>query len=128
MPSASSATAACAIARSCCEVVGVDDAHQPEVDEADAAVVEQQVVARVRVAGGAAQVVERAEEEAEDDLGEAVALGLAEPLDLLEAAALDQLGDEHAAAGEPVSTGGTNASGCPRQARSTARWFCASIS
>ena len=47
---------ACASARSPLEVVGVDDAHQPEVEEADAAVVEQQVVARVRVAGGAAQV------------------------------------------------------------------------
>ena len=37
------------------EVVGVDDAHQAEVEEADAAVVEQQVVAGVRVAGGAAR-------------------------------------------------------------------------
>ena len=32
------------------EVVGVDDAHQPEVEEADAAVVHQQVVAGVGVA------------------------------------------------------------------------------
>ena len=69
------------------EVVGVDDAHQAEVEEADAAVVEQQVVAGVRVAGGAARVLERAEEEAEDDLAEAVALGFVEALDLLEAPA-----------------------------------------
>ena len=55
-PCASPAVAAWASARSPVEVVGVDDPHQAEVEEADAAVVEQQVVARVRVAGGAAQV------------------------------------------------------------------------
>ena len=59
------------------QVVGVDDPHQAEVEEPDAAVVEQQVVAGVRVAGGAAQVLERAEEEAEQDLAVAVALGVA---------------------------------------------------
>ena len=79
------------------EMVGVQRAHEPEVEEADAAVVEQQVVAGVRVPGGAAQVLERAEEEAEDDLAEAVALLLLERFDGLEAAALEQLGDEHAA-------------------------------
>ena len=80
------------------QVAGVDHAHEPEVEEADAAVAEQQVVARVRVAGGAAEVVQGAEEEAVDDLAEAVALGGAQLLDLLEARALEQLGDEHAAA------------------------------
>ena len=65
------------------EVVGVDDAHQPEVEEADAAVVEQQVVAGVRVAARrGAGALQRAEEEAEDDLAEAVALGVVERLDL----------------------------------------------
>ena len=41
-----------------------------------------------------------AEVEAEHDLAEAVARRLVEPLDLLEAHALEQLGDEHAAARE----------------------------
>ena len=52
---ASRAVTAWASWRSLLEVVGVDDAHQAEVEEADLAVVEQQVVARVRVAGGAAR-------------------------------------------------------------------------
>ena len=79
------------------QVVGVDDAHEAEVEEADAVVVEQQVVAGMRVAARAPRVLERAEEEAEDDLAEAVALGLVELLDLLEAAAVEHLGHEHAA-------------------------------
>ena len=82
------------------QVVGVDDPHQAEVEEPDAAVVEQQVVAGMRVAGGAAQVLERAEEEAEQDLAVAVAFGVGELLDRLELAALDVLGDEHAAAAQ----------------------------
>ena len=55
----------------------VDAAHEPEVEEADAPVGAEQVVARVRVAGDEALVGEQAPEEAVDDLAEAVALGLA---------------------------------------------------
>ena len=84
---ASPRATACARVALALEVVGVDDAHQPEVEEADAAVVQQQVVAGVRVAGRAAGVLERPEEEAEDDLAEAVSLRFVEPLDLLEALA-----------------------------------------
>ena len=83
------------------EVLLVERAHEPEVEEADAAVVEQQVVAGVRVAADAAHAREQREVEAEDDLAEAVALGLVERLDLAEAAAVEQVGDEHAAAREP---------------------------
>src|SRR3712207_7963278 len=45
--------------------------YEAAVEEAHPPVVEQQVVARVRVARGAAQLVEGAEVEAEDDLAEA---------------------------------------------------------
>ena len=83
------------------EVLGVERAHEPEVEEADAAVVEQQVVAGVRVAADPAHAREQREVEAEDDLAEAVALGLVELLDVAEAAAGEQVGDEHAAAREP---------------------------
>ena len=55
---------------------GVHALEQAEVEERDAAVVEQQEVARVGVARELVVAVEAAEEEAEDDLAEAVALGL----------------------------------------------------
>ena len=54
----------------------------------------------------APEVRQGAEEEAEDDLGEAVALGVAERPDLLEPAALEQLGHEHAAARQRGVDGG----------------------
>ena len=54
----------------------------------------------MRVARDAAHVVHEPEVEAEDDLAEAVARRLVARLDLLEARALEQVGDEHAAAGE----------------------------
>ena len=82
------------------EVAAIEHAHQAEVEEADAAVVEQQVVAGVRVAGDAACVVHEPEVEAEDDLGEPVARRLVELLDRPEARAGDQVGDEHAPARE----------------------------
>ena len=82
------------------EVVRVERAHEAEVEEADAAVVEQQVVAGMRVPADAPRVRHQREVEAEDDLAEAVALGLVELLDLGEAAAVQQVGDEHAAARE----------------------------
>ena len=52
----------------------------------------------MRVAGELAVAVQAAEVEAEDDLAEAVALGLRQLLELLEAAALDELADDHALA------------------------------
>ena len=57
---------------------------------------QQQEVARVRVAGELVVAVHAAEEEAEDDLADAVALGLVELLDRVEAEAVDELGDQHA--------------------------------
>ena len=47
------------------------------------------------------QVKDRPEAEPEHDLGEAVALGLRSLLDLVEAHAVDPLGDQHAPTGEP---------------------------
>ena len=60
----------------------------------------------MRVAGRAAEVVQGAEEEAEDDLAEAVAVGGAQLLHVLEAHAVEQFGDEHAAAREIGVDGG----------------------
>ena len=50
--------------------------EEAEVEERDAAVGQQQEVAGVGVAGELVVAVEAADEEAEDDLAEAVALGL----------------------------------------------------
>ena len=80
--------------------LGVHALEQAEVQERHAAVVEQQEVARVGVAGELAVAVQAAEEEAEDDLPDAVALGLRATLELLEADAGDELADEHALARE----------------------------
>ncbi len=52
------------------------------------------------VAGELAVAIQAAEEEAEDDLANAVALGLGAFLELLEADALDELADEHPLARE----------------------------
>ncbi len=49
----------------------VEALEQAEVEERHAAVVEQQEVARVRVAGELAVAIEAAEEEAKDDLADA---------------------------------------------------------
>ena len=72
--------------------------EQPEVQERDAAVGHQQEVARVRVAGELVVAVHAAEEEAEDDLADAVARGLVHLLDRVEARARDVLADQHALA------------------------------
>ena len=66
-----------------------------EVDERHAAVLHQPVVAGVRVAREVAVAVERAEEEAEDDLAEAVARLAVELPHLLEADPVDPLAHEH---------------------------------
>src|SRR5204863_4920277 len=62
-----------------------DALEEAEVQEAHAAVVEQQRVARVGVAGELVVAVHAAEVEAKDDLAKAVALGLRQLLELLEA-------------------------------------------
>ena len=64
-----------------------DRLEQPEVEERHAPVVEQDAVARVRIAGELAVAVHALEVEAEDDLADPVALGLGQLLHLLEAAA-----------------------------------------
>ena len=68
------------------DLLAVEALGHPEVEEGDAAVRHQQVVAGVGVGVEVLQVVDRAEAEAEDDLAEAVALGLRQGLDLLEPA------------------------------------------
>ena len=101
----------------------------PEVDERHTAVGHQPVVAWVGVPGEVPVAVERAEEEAEDDLAEAVAGGAVELLDLLEAHAVDPLGDQHVLACESsVTTFGMKMNGCPRQVRAKARCCWASCS
>ena len=77
------------------DVLARDVLRHAEVEEGHAAVVHQQVVAGMRVAGEVAVAVERAEEEAEDDLAEAVARRAVELLHLLEADAVDPLAHEH---------------------------------
>ncbi len=84
------------IARSASMRPAGDVAHQAEVQEADAAVRAQQVVAGMRVAECDPLAVEHAEEEAEDDLPVAVAPRLVGAAHGLEALALDVLADEHA--------------------------------
>ena len=89
------------------DLLDVEALGHAEVEERDAAVVEQQVVAGVRVGVEVLELEDRAEVEAEDDLAEAVALLLVELLHLLEAGALDVLGDQHAVARQPRDTSGT---------------------
>ena len=75
---------------------------EAEVEEGHAAVVEQHRVARVRVARELVEAVHRPEVEAEDDLAQAVALGLGQLLELLEAASGDELRHDHPLARKPV--------------------------
>ena len=84
----------------------IEALEQAEVEERHTAVVEQQEVAGVRIAGELPVAVEAAEEEAEDDLADAVALGLPAPLQLLEADAVHELRDEHALARERADHAG----------------------
>ena len=56
------------------DLLDVELLRHPEVEEGDAAVGHQQVVARVGVGVEVLQVVDRAEAEAKDDLAEAAAL------------------------------------------------------
>ena len=80
--------------------LGGDALEQPEVQEGHPPVVEQQAVARMRVAAELVVAVHAAEVEAEDRLADAVALVLRELLHLLEAAAGDELADDHALVAE----------------------------
>ena len=68
----------------------------PKSMNADAAVVDPQVIARVGVRVEVLEVVDRAEAEAVDDLPEAVALGLGQGAHLLEAGAVHPLAHQHA--------------------------------
>ena len=71
-----------------------------EVEKGHPAVVHQQVVAGMGVGVEVLQVVDRAEAEAEHDLPEAVALGLGQLADLLEAHAVHPLAHQHAGRGQ----------------------------
>ena len=77
---------------------GVQALEQPEVEERDAAVLQEQEVPGMGVSGELAVAVEASEEEAEHDLPEAVALGLRTMLELLEAHAAHVCAHEHALA------------------------------
>ncbi len=76
--------------------------HEPEVEEAHAAVAAEQVVAGVRIAVERVQPVDAAEHEPEDRLGRGIALVLRPLLDLGEAGAVGELGGEHAHARQLV--------------------------
>ena len=84
-------------ARSPCQVAGVEVAEQAEVEQAQPSVRAQEAVVRVRVAGDDPLAPRELEVEAEDDLADAIALGLPEALDLLAPQPLDVLGHQHAA-------------------------------
>jgi hypothetical protein len=74
--------------------------EQAEVQERDAPVGEQHEVAGMRIAGELAVTVETAEEEAEDDLADAIALLLRVALELLETDSAHELADHDALARE----------------------------
>ncbi len=78
----------------------VEALEEAEVEERYAPVLQQHEVAGVGVAGELVVAVEAAEEEAEHDLPDAVALGLRVALQLLEAHPLHELAHEHALARE----------------------------
>jgi hypothetical protein len=71
-----------------------------EVQKRNPAVIAQQVVAGMRIGVETPESLHRSIEEARDDLADAVALGLVELQDLIEALAVDPFGDEHAAAAQ----------------------------
>ena len=77
------------------EVLASHALGHAEVDERNAPVIHQPVVAGVGVPREMAVPVERPEEEAEDDLAEAVARRPVELLHLLEADPVDPLGHKH---------------------------------
>ena len=78
-------------------VVGIEVAQQAEVQEAHATVRAQQAVVGVRVPGDQRVTPGEPEVEAEDELADAVALGLGQPRDLLRSQPLHVVGDEHPA-------------------------------
>jgi hypothetical protein len=79
------------------EVAGVEAAQKAEVEQAQPPVRTENAVVRVRVAGDGAVAPHEAEVEAEGDLADAVALRVAELLDLVATQPLDVLGHKHAA-------------------------------
>ena len=83
----------------------------------------------MRIAGELAVAVQAAEEEAEDDLADAVALGLrAAPsaprsrVPSTNSLTITRSRDRR------VTTSGTTMNGWPRKMRASERWFCASSS
>ena len=83
------------------DLLEVELLRHPEVEEGDAAVGHQQVVAGMRIGVEVLQVIDRAEAEAKDDLAETAALVVTELLDLVELRTLDELGHQHPPAREP---------------------------
>ena len=78
------------------QVAGFEVAQQRKVEQTDAPVGAQQAVLGIWIAGSDPRTPDETEEEAQHDLADAVALGLIEPRDLVEAHAIDVLRDEHA--------------------------------
>ena len=82
----------------------------------------------MRIAGELPVAVEAAEEEAEDDLADPVALGLRVALDLLEADPATNSLTSTRSRESALTTSGTTMNGCPSKIRASERWFCASSS
>ena len=82
----------------------------------------------MRVAGELVVAVQAAEVEAEEDLADAVAVRLRVALQLLEAGALDELGDQHALARERGDDVGHDDERVAAEDPRERRWFCASSS
>src|ERR1700722_1545221 len=75
--------------------LAIEALEQTEVQKRDAPVPKQHEVARMRIARELAVAVQAAEKEAKHDLAEPIALGLRILLQLLEADATNEIGDEH---------------------------------
>jgi hypothetical protein len=82
----------------------------------------------VRVARELTVAVHAPEEEAEDDLADAVARRRVERADLVEAAPRDELGDEHALTRQRGDDLRDDDERVAAEDRPSARWFCASSS
>ena len=108
---------------------GLHALEQAEVQERDAAVVQQQEVPGMRIAGELPVAVQAAEEEAEDDLADPVALGLraAPSAPRSRRRCTNSLTITRSRESEPM-TSGTKMNGCPAKMRASERWFCASSS
>ena len=108
--------------------LGVHALEQAEVQEGDAAVAEQQEVARVRIAGELPVAVHAAQEEAHHDLADAIALLLGARLTSSKPTPTTNSLTSTRSRDSELTTLGTTMNGCPAKMRASARWFWASSS